>query len=281
MELLQLKYFCDAARCENFSKTARKFLVPTSNISQSVKRLERELSCELFDHRKNKIVLNANGRRLYESASRALLLLEDAADELKNKGEELSGDIGLICMSNRRIVTAAVERFVKENPRINFTIRHNAGESDFDILISDLCPVEYDERHLLVDEAICVALSSSHPLASREEISLEELKNERFISMTEGSSIRRITVDTCTKAGFTPSTVVQTDDPFYVRKYVEMGMGIALVPECSWRGLFPSSVALVRLGGINRKTYAYLPSDRHVKQATAAFVKVLLEEARG
>ncbi|MBR2431832.1 MAG: LysR family transcriptional regulator, partial [Clostridia bacterium] len=42
MELLQLKYFCDAAETQNFSKTAKKYLVPTSNISQSIKRLEKE-----------------------------------------------------------------------------------------------------------------------------------------------------------------------------------------------------------------------------------------------
>ena len=40
MELLQLKYFCDAAKEENLSKTARKFHVPTSNISNAIKRLE-------------------------------------------------------------------------------------------------------------------------------------------------------------------------------------------------------------------------------------------------
>ena len=54
MELLQLRYFCDAAQTQNFSKTAKKYLVPTSNISQSIKRLEKELGCELFEHRGNK-----------------------------------------------------------------------------------------------------------------------------------------------------------------------------------------------------------------------------------
>ena len=48
MELLQLTYFCDAARSENFSQTARKFFVPPSNISQSIGRLEKELGCALF-----------------------------------------------------------------------------------------------------------------------------------------------------------------------------------------------------------------------------------------
>ena len=44
MELLQLKYFCDSAKTQNFSKTAENFTVPPSNISQSIKRLEKELS---------------------------------------------------------------------------------------------------------------------------------------------------------------------------------------------------------------------------------------------
>ena len=42
MELLQLTYFCDAAVTQNFSKTAQKYNVPPSNISQSIKRLEIE-----------------------------------------------------------------------------------------------------------------------------------------------------------------------------------------------------------------------------------------------
>ena len=42
MELLQLKYFCHAAQSCNFSKTAEKFGVPASGISQSIKRLEKE-----------------------------------------------------------------------------------------------------------------------------------------------------------------------------------------------------------------------------------------------
>ena len=48
MELLQLKYFCDAAHTENFSATAKKFGVPTSAVSQSISRLEKELGSIFF-----------------------------------------------------------------------------------------------------------------------------------------------------------------------------------------------------------------------------------------
>jgi predicted DNA-binding protein YlxM (UPF0122 family) len=78
MELLQLTYFCDAAITQNFSKTAEKYQVPPSNISQSIKRLENELSVALFDRNANRVVLNKQRHIFYEKAHQALELLEDA-----------------------------------------------------------------------------------------------------------------------------------------------------------------------------------------------------------
>ena len=48
MEILQLQYFCEAARHQNFSRAAEKFQVPVSGVSFSVKRLELPLSQFLF-----------------------------------------------------------------------------------------------------------------------------------------------------------------------------------------------------------------------------------------
>jgi hypothetical protein len=44
--------------------------------------------------------------------------------------------------------------------------------------------------------------------------------------MTPLSSLYKNTVTICADAGFTPNIAIQTDDPFYVRKYIEMGLGI-------------------------------------------------------
>ena len=55
MDLLQLKYFCDSAESQNFSQTARKYQVPPSGVSQSVKRLENELGTPLFERKNNKV----------------------------------------------------------------------------------------------------------------------------------------------------------------------------------------------------------------------------------
>ena len=74
MELLQLKYFCDAAETENFSLTAKKFSIPPSGVSQAIKRLEDELGTELFARGANRITLNEQGRIFYDGVKKALEL---------------------------------------------------------------------------------------------------------------------------------------------------------------------------------------------------------------
>ena len=280
MELLQLKYFCDAAETENFSRTAEKFYVPTSNISQSIKRLEKELGCELFEHYANKIVLNEEGRQFYSYVSQALMLLENAKTCIVEKGDALRGDISIVCLNSRRIITNAMEAFLVKHPEVSFTIHHNLdAATNYDIIVSDVCPTEYLEKVLIVDEQICVAMNAGHHLTGKSKIRASDLEKERFITMTSGSSLYNITVNTCADAGFVPNIAVQTDDPFYVRKYVEMGFGIAFVPSVSWKGLFPENIVLKDVDHIRRKIYAILPKGKYVKSSVRAFLKQLQSQA--
>lgn len=276
MELLQLKYFCNAAETENFSKTAKKFLVPTSNISQSIKRLEKELDCKLFDHRSNRIVLNSEGKLFYDKISQALELLDEGKAALSEKKNEIYGDIRLICLSNRRIITKAIEEFIKIYPNVNFTIHHNLNEGiDFDIIISDECPCEYSKKTLLVDEDFCVAMNKDSPLVNKAHLLITDLLDTRLITMTSGSSLQKITVKACNAAGFTPNIAIQTDDPYYVRKYVEIGLGVALVPTKSWEGLFPDRVVLKKLSNLRRQTYAFIPKRSYNKRVAEIFLNFL------
>lgn len=276
MELLQLKYFCDAAETQNYSKTAKKFYVPTSNISQSVKRLERELGVELFEHRANRIVLADSGKRFYEKVKTAIVSLEEAKSEALGDSDEMCGEIKLLIFCNRRLVTEAIESFKKQNPRVTFVLRHELeADIDYDLLISDTCPPDCAERYPLVEDEILLAVSKSNPISNIENLSLKDLKDERFISMPRGRSLYSITNSICSDAGFTPNISIQTDDPFYVRKYVEMGLGIAFFPSCSWEGLFSDAVAIRKIGNYTRSTYVCLPSTRKVKREVSEFLKHL------
>lgn len=276
MELLQLKYFCDAARTQNFSRTAKKFLVPASNISQSIKRLERELGTELFEHRANKIVLAEAGKIFYEKAQAALELLDEAQIAVSPESLADTCEIKMLIFCNRRLVTKAIEKFKKTHPQVSFVLRHELeADIDYDILVSDTCPYPYSQRIPLVKEDILVAMSRDNPLSSNDELSVRDLANERFICMPRGRSLYDLTCSMCNDAGFTPNITIQTDDPYYVRKYVDLGLGIAFVPSCSWEGLFSDNVVLKSVGSHTRTTYVYLPTAKHTTSAISEFLELL------
>ena len=86
MELLQLRYFFDSAKTENFSKTAERYKVPPSSVSSAVKRLENELGVQLFDRTDNRILLNENGKRVQQS----LCIVFDELDKMRDSFDKNS-----------------------------------------------------------------------------------------------------------------------------------------------------------------------------------------------
>ncbi|MBQ2876103.1 MAG: LysR family transcriptional regulator [Clostridia bacterium] len=280
MELLQLKYFCDAAECENFSRTAEKYRVPTSNISQTVKRLEAELGVKLFRRTANRISLSDEGRVFYDGAKRALSSLDGAIRSLSDRDGEVLGEIKLLIRTHRRTTTLAIERFKNAYPKVQISINHDTGAvySDYNFIISDGTEQkEQYTRELLLTEKMVLAVEKNHPLAAKRRVSLSELSEESFISMTQSARLSELAVALCRTAGFVPKVIISAEDPYYVRKYVEMGLGIAIVPEISWRGLFSENTVFIDIGEHYRNVYLYTFNDKAPSRSERIFADMIRE----
>ena len=279
MELLQLKYFCDAAITENFSFTAKKFTVPPSNISQSIKRLENELGVSLFDRDSNRIRLNANGKSFYDKISAALCLIDEARDALSD--DSARGRIKICVNASRRIVMQTVEKFNRLYPEVDINTEYgaDAGNPEFDLVITGKL-LEYS--HLsgvrLATEEIGLAVSKDSKLAKLERIDVSDLKNESFVAMGDKSHLHELTKKICADFGFEPHVVIQGDDPFYVRKCVEMGLGISFVPMLSWKGQFANNVAIKKIGDYTRDTYVWKNTKKHTSKCVRDFLDMLVDE---
>ena len=279
MELLQLKYFCDAATSENFSKTAKKFGVPPSDISQSIRRLERELGVELFVRRPNSIELNDRGREFYESVFRAIKLLNDAAQLVSGNAD--NGLIKICINSNRRILMEVVEKFRRSYPEVEITTTHftSSTADEFDLIIDarDGELKGYD-KSLIISEEMQLAMSSTSPYALLDEIDVAQLRDEPFVTLSERSSLYHLTHSICQDNGFAPKIAIQSDDPFYVRKCVELGIGLCFVPKFSWEGQFSDNVILKDVRGYLRHTYVYTDPKKLLSLPARRFIEMLKEE---
>jgi len=119
MEILQLRYFYESAKNENFAKTAEKFMVPTTSVSASVKRLENELGCKLFDRTSNRIILNNNGKRFQQSLCMIFDELDHAVENLSDNNHD-DREIKMLVRAVRSNITDYIIEYNSMYPNIVF-----------------------------------------------------------------------------------------------------------------------------------------------------------------
>ncbi len=281
MEILQLRYFCEAAECESFTLTAKKYTVPPSDISQSIKRLEMELGAKLFDRSANRIKLNSRGREFLHSIRTALSMIDGAVGVAR--GESTEKVIRLCVNCNRRIVWSVAERFrhLHGDIEIVFANFRDPLDDDYDIIVErDIEPLAPYKRERLLTERVVLAAHSSHPLAKERSVDISSLGTEAFVAMRGNTSLAALTSELFGAAGVKQRVAIETDDPFYFRRCVEAGLGIAIVPEFSWRGQFSDDVVFVDIGGISCDTYVYTSAGAAARVEVAEFISMLKEACR-
>ncbi len=283
MELLQLRYFRTAARMESITSAARFHRIPQPAMSQCIARLEHELGdVKLFDRRHNRIFLNDAGKRFLEYVERSLAALDDGISAVTTAGKPLSGTISLLVLENRRFVLQCVSQFADLHPDISFSISHDAYSMqnvDYDLCISTT-PVSNTSRPL-IQEPIVLAVHEKHPLANCGAVELSQLKEEKFITMPAHSSLAALLREACREAGFEPNIPYVCDDPYFIRKYVSLSMGVAIAPAISWAGRFRENTVLLNIRHPSLTTLSHVSWNpgRFLSPAVSAFREYLLEEA--
>ncbi len=265
MEFMQFKYFRHAAKSENFSHTAKAFMVPPSSVSAAIKKLEASLGVKLFERTANTLRLSESGKIFLKALDEAETIIKKAKIDMQNLSVVPQGEIKLLILTNRNLVTNVIAEFKKTYPEVAFSIVHEdygafAQDGKFDVVVSDrqMDSRRYERREF-VQEEIYLAVQNGSPLARQNSIGLKALAKEDFISMPKGYSIRACLDSLFEKNNATPEIAVACDDPHYICAYVKMGLGVALFPSVSWQNQMDGTLSLLRIGdGMYRNTYIYV-----------------------
>ena len=265
MELLQLKYFSHAAKTENFSRTAQNFMVPTSGISASIRKLENEIGVPLFDRTSNKIKLNEYGSILLKAIDRSEELFNKAKADIFDLAQTPFGELKLLILTNMQKVTNAISQFRTKYPKISFSIKHQdtlsaTNINNYDIIVTDIS-IETDNfsRNFWLREEIFLAVHKSSGLSKKGRVSFEEIKDEKFICMPKNSSLRHYGDLYFEKKKISPQIIIECDDPQYIYNYLKMGLGVTFFPEISWKNQITDDITLLRIDdGLYRESCIYI-----------------------
>lgn len=244
MDLRQLRYFIALAEELHFGRAAQKLHISQPPLSLSIRQMEEEVGGRLFDRNNRSVTLTVAGAVLYQEARKLLQQAHDVEEVTKRAVRGLAGRIrvGFVGAMLFRGLMEGVRDLQAARPDIEISLHEmNTGEQilaiereqiDVGFIHSGHLGPEIASCHMLNEPFVC-CLPTSHPYASKGEISLMDLRDENFILFPRALSSHyydRI-VAMCITAGFSPHIRHEVRHWLTVVRMVEEGMGVALVPS--------------------------------------------------
>ena len=250
MTLTELRYVVTLARERHFGRAAERCHVSQPTLSVAVKKLEDELGIPLFERSKSSIRVTETGLRIIEQAQRVLDqvgLIKDMAQDGKNQlNSPLKvGAIYTIgpylfphLLPELRRAAPEMPLYIEENYTAN--LRQKLRQSELDAIIIAL-PFEEPEVVTLplYDEPFVVLLPAGHPLASKEQLTADELAKEQLLLLGPGHCFRDQVLESCPPLveavthranNGSPALVTEGSSLETIRHMVASGLGITVLP---------------------------------------------------
>ena len=250
MTLTELRYIVAVARERHFGRAAEACFVSQPTLSVAVKKLEDELDVKLFERGGAEISVTPLGEAIVRQAQ---VVIEQAAaiKEIAKSGKDpLSGPLklGIIYTIGPYLLPELVRQAIDRTPQMplmlqeNFTVKLlemlRTGDLDCAILAEPF-PDTGLAVAPLYDEPFMVALPRTHPLATRQHISSEELKRETMLLLGTGHCFRDQVLEVCPEfARFSSDTdgirkSFEGSSLETIKHMVASGMGVTVVPQLS------------------------------------------------
>lgn len=281
MELLQLRYFFESSLNESFSQTAKKYMVPPSSVSLTIKRLEDELGCQLFDRKANKITLNAQGKALRTTLATVLNELDSTVSAIKQSSTEVSSEINILIKNQNTDILKFIRKYKELHPNVVFKITQNCiyeEYENFDIII-DIESRRYNNyrRLPLTSEKLQIIASKKH-YTFNENCTLSDLHENNFIMYNETNPLRDAAIKCCERAGYKPHIILESDNDEFIAKAVENDLGIAIVPESFLKRVDNDKIGYLSVYNFNvyYNTCVYIETNIETSAAAYTFFKDLL-----
>lgn len=245
MQIQQLAYFVAVARTGHFTRAAEQTGVSQPSLSKQIRVLENSLGAPLFVRGRAGIELTAAGHALLPHAQRILIDVESAQRTVHEvaglqRGRVRLGATPSLCEG---LLADALTRFHEKYPGIELEVEEGGshvltralgrGELDMALVIVPLRDDDPDleTTPILRESLVLAGPAGSGSPGSKGSTTVAELRDQPLVMFREGYDLREVTMTACRDAGFEPTLAVEGGEMGAVLRFVEAGLGYAVVPS--------------------------------------------------
>jgi LysR family transcriptional regulator, transcriptional activator of the cysJI operon len=291
MHIETLKIFCDLVETQSFSLAAERNFVTQSAVSQQVRNLEEKFKRRLLERVRGRreLKLTPTGDIFYQECKNVLVAYDQLQENMRGIAGTVSGTVRVATVYSVGLheLPSKVREFMSKFPAAKIDLEYSRTTRVVrDVLNNtvELGVVAYPEprRGLTIvpmqSDRLVLICPPDHEFADREEIKVTELDGYDFVHFERDIPTRKATDKILKNYGVTVNKVVEFDNIETIKRAVEVGFGLAVVPR-------PAVIDEQRSGQLcvvalaepewTRSVGVVHRSDRQLSLAAKKFVKLL------
>ena len=238
MELRELISFYHVARVRSVSKAARALELGQPTVTTHLRKLEDEFGITLFDRIKRPIQLTSEGVTLLELVTPVVTSVDALKTQMDYSERRGSFVVGAYPDLVTHHLPSGIQKFREDYPEVRIRLLARSyspliqlvrsGEIDLAFCSSppsDDTTLEFRE---LFNYNTVLLTPPGHELLHHQPVKLEDIAEYPLILTAPDSQLRQRVEQSFKSRGIAPDVVLALDDTESMKRYVEIGMGVAI-----------------------------------------------------
>jgi LysR family transcriptional regulator, transcriptional activator of the cysJI operon len=289
MHIETLKVFCDVVESGSCSTAALQNFITQSAVSQQLRALEDKYHCRLVERGRGGVKPTPEGEILYRASREILDRYREVETQLQHNANVVGGHlrVAIVYSVGLHEFPPYLKEYLRSYPEVNVHVEYARSGKIYDNVIAghvDLGIVAYPQKHPQVviipfrEDHLVLACPPEHPLANSKSVALSALQGQDLVGYERDIATRTATDHMLRARGITVRYKGEYDNIETIKRAVEIGQGVAIVPLPTIRyEVEQGTIKLVRLsnGGLVRPLGIIHRRGRQLSPAAVKFVEIL------
>ena len=221
MTIRHLKIFIQVAETQNMTLAASQLYLAQSTVSQAIRELEQHYGVPLFSRLSKRLYLTEAGKHLLSYAKTVVTKFDQLEAAMRQDSQTEYLRLGSTITVASCLLPSILNRLEEKCPHTEwFSLTANTAAIEKKILNSELDVgiVEGDIKSPdlvslpLLHDSLVLACAAGHPLASKKELTFEEIRPYPFVMREKGSGTRELFLNSLKQRGL--SVKIKVEAPF-------------------------------------------------------------------
>ncbi len=256
----QLRAFATLARTGSFTVTAKELYLSQSAVSHSMKALETDVGCRLFDRVGKRVLLTQAGETLLQHATRILSEMVAARNALEQLGKWGMGRLRVAAGTAlcQYLLPPVLRQFREKYPKFLVMVEQTEAARVLEQIRANVVDLAFtleprDEEQIhfepLFSDELMFAVNPKHPWAVSGQVTRADIPRQNYALPRRNTATYRAIEDYFAEEEMVLNTTIEAGSIEAIKELVKYGLGVGiLAPWTARREVRDGSLVLCPLG---------------------------------